>query len=44
MALTQEQIKQGYSTIPGNYDPVTGNVITPKSLSPEPKTQLGSLL
>jgi hypothetical protein len=42
MALTQEQIKQGYSTIPGNYDPVTGNVITPKSLSPEPKTQLGS--
>lgn len=43
--LTQEQIKQGYSTIPGAYDPLTGklktsNVITPQSLQPQPQIQL----
>ncbi len=43
--LTQEQIKQGYSTIPGAYDPLTGklktsNVITPDSLAPQPKLTL----
>jgi hypothetical protein len=47
--LTTEQIKQGYSTIAGAYDPVTGNlktpqplnsVITPKSLETQPKIQL----
>jgi len=34
MALTQEQIKAGYSTIPGAYDPVTGKLITPTSTPP----------
>jgi len=44
--LTNEQIKQGYSTIEGAYDPVTGklktatNVITPDALAPQPKIQL----
>ncbi len=43
--LTQEQIKQGYSTIPGAYDPLTGklktsNVITPQSLQPQPTIPL----
>jgi len=38
--LTQEQIKQGYSTIEGAFDPLTGklkssNVITPQSLQPQ---------
>lgn len=43
--LTEEQIRQGYSTIPGAYDPVTGklkspNVITPQDLQPQPKIEL----
>ncbi len=44
--LTNEQIKQGYSTIEGAYDPVTGklktatNVITPDALAPQPNIQL----
>jgi len=36
MALTQEQIKAGYSTIPGQYDPVTGkpkSTLTPTQVS-----------
>lgn len=40
MPLTQEQIKQGYSTIKGNYDPLTGNVITPASLQPQPTVEI----
>jgi len=43
--LTQEQIKQGYSTIEGAFDPLTGklkpsNVITPQSLQPQTPIQL----
>ena len=38
MALTPEQIKAGYSTVPGKYDPITGKLITapntPAALTP----------
>lgn len=41
--LTDEQVKQGYSTIPGNFDPVTGQLkttITSASLAPQPSPDL----
>lgn len=41
--LTQEQIQQGYSTIPGAYNPVTGQLkstITTDQLTPAPKVDL----
>lgn len=41
--LTNEQIKQGYSTVPGNFNPVTGQLnttITADSLKPQPTVDL----
>lgn len=41
--LTDEQVKQGYSTLPGNFDPVTGQLktaITSASLAPQPSPDL----
>lgn len=41
--LTDEQVKQGYSTLPGNFDPVTGQLkstITSASLAPQPNVDL----
>lgn len=37
--LTQEQIKQGYSTIPGAFDPLTGKLKTPTAPS-TPQTNI----
>ena len=41
--LSDQQVKQGYSTIPGNFDPVTGQLktsITSASLAPQPSPDL----
>lgn len=41
--LSDQQVKQGYSTVPGNFDPVTGQLktaITSASLAPQPSPDL----
>jgi len=41
--LSDQQVKQGYSTVPGNFDPVTGKLktaITSASLQPQPSPDL----